>query len=182
MTYLEKEQAILSKLQAENYASFDGDKEEAFDFLGARLDAFPAYVNAVVRMETMMPIWRARYDTQEFQDSVQRIDTERKHAHDAAIASVNILNRMSKSLGLEPFAEVDTNDRHAVAEMVGNYVNEVYNHGIGGFDQAVKDKQRDNSRTYDTSHADRLRDLDRELASRGLDGAETEVEDRGYGG
>ena len=34
MTYLEKEQAILAKLQSQNYAFFDGDKEEAFDFLG----------------------------------------------------------------------------------------------------------------------------------------------------
>lgn len=181
MTYLEKEQAILAKLQSQNYAFFDGDKEEAFDFLGARLQAFPDYVNTVVRMETMMPIWRARFDAPEYQEHVQRIDTERKHCHDAAIASVDILNRVSNNLGLEPFAQVNTKDRHAVAEFVGAYVNEVYLHGInGGFDQAVYEMQKIPAEKTKPAY-DRLKELDRELEKRGLNGASQSREDCSYG-
>lgn len=53
-------------------------------------------------------------------------------------------------LGLEPFADIDTSDRYEVAEFVGDFVNDLYNHGIRGkkgqsFDTATYGKQK----TYD---------------------------------
>lgn len=52
-----------------------------------------------------------------------------------------MLNRLNERLGLEPMFDVDTTDRHAVAECVGKYVNELYNNGIGnGFDDTVYEK------------------------------------------
>lgn len=171
LDYLEKEQRIIQKLHDTNYALFDGDKDDAFDTLDSAFRAFPDYVNIVVQEQTMMPIWRARLEPEEFREHVTEIDRRRKNTHDVAIDSVNMMNRFSKALGLEPFAEVNTNDRHAVAEFVGQYVNQVYNHGIGGFDEAVKQAQRSG---YARSRQDRLREIDAALDAQGIS---TEVTD-----
>lgn len=147
MNFLDKERRIIERLQQTKYEMFDGDKEEAFDFVSEQLEKFPQYTNIVIREQIMMPIWRFRYDGEELRDKIQDIDQKRKIAHDSAIASVNILNRLSKNLGLEPFADIDTNDRHEVANFVGQYVNEVYNKGIGNtFDDATHEKTEE----YDT--------------------------------
>lgn len=147
MTFLEKQNAIIQKLHDTNYELFDGDKDEALDTLETELTAFPEYANVVIREQIMVPIWRERCEPEEFRENVQNMDTRRRDAHDNAITSVNVLNRISSKLGLEPFADIDTNDRHAVAEMVGQYTNELYNNGIGGsFDDAVYDKKQE----YDT--------------------------------
>lgn len=57
---------------------------------------------------------------------------------------MNILNRINSNLGLDPFFDVDTNDRHAVANAVGKYICEVYNDGIGEtFDDSVYNKTQE---------------------------------------
>lgn len=147
MTFLEKQNAIIQKLHNTNYELFDGDKDEALDTIETELTAFPEYANVVIREQIMMPIWRERCEPEEFRENVKNIDTRRRDAHDGAITAVNVLNRISAKLELEPFADIDTNDRHAVAEMVGKYTNELYNNGIGeSFDDAVYNK----TQGYDT--------------------------------
>lgn len=147
-TFIEKERAILAKLKETDYEMFDGDEEEALNSIESRLEAFPKYANIVIREQMMMPIWKNRYEGQEYRDKIESIDASRRFAHEHAITSVNVLNRLSKSLGLEPFADIDTSDRHAVAEVVGEFVNEVYNKGIGnGFDDATYQKDKE----YETS-------------------------------
>lgn len=139
---------ILKKLKETNYDMFDGDKEEAIEFVSDNLEAFPKYANVVIREQIMMPIWSARYEGQEFRDKVQDIDASRRYAHEGAITACNVLNRLSKNLGLETFADIDTSDRHAVAEFVGRAVNELYNDGIGNsdghaFDAATYNKMKE---------------------------------------
>ena len=128
MGYLQKEIDMLNAMKKDDYASMGG-KDKAIGRLTRQLGAFPDYMNCVVRMEIMQPIWRAQLDGPEYRERVQAIDTERHHCHESAITAVNMLNRMSSRLGLEPFSEVDTNDRYAVADMVQEYMNEVYDAG-----------------------------------------------------
>lgn len=130
MGYLQKEQRMLQKLADTNYAAFSGNKDRALKFMTRNLSAFPDYVNVVVRMETMGPIWKAQLDGPEYRERMQNIDTERRNTHNNAISSVNAMNRLSEKLELPPFSRVDTNDRHAVAEMISEYITEVYNTGI----------------------------------------------------
>lgn len=130
MSYLQKEVGMLQKLKDTNYEAFHGDKDRAFRFMEQRLRAFPDYMDVVVRQQTLMPIWRAKYDGPEFREKCQDIDTERRRTHDDAIASVNALNRLSTKLDLPPFSRVDTNDRYAVAEMIQDYMSETYKTGI----------------------------------------------------
>lgn len=161
MSYLEKEQNIIKKLQETNYEMFDGDKDEALDFVGSHLEKFPNYVNIVIREQIMTPIWKQRFDGEILRNHIQDIDQQRKIAHDSAISSINILNRLSKNLGLEPFADIDTTDRHTVANFVGQYVNELYNNGIGNtMDDAVLNK------TMEYNHKEpskRLQELDQKF-------------------
>ena len=77
------------------------------------------------------PILYKTLERDELQAEVTRIDKARRAAQNNAIASLSMLNRLCRALELEPFADVDTGDRHAVAEFVGEYVRQLYAHGIG---------------------------------------------------
>lgn len=141
MSFLEKQNELLLKLHDTNYEMFDGDKEEALDFISESLSAFPNYANIVVKEQVMLPIWKHRCEPNEYRENVQMLDKQRRNAHDCAIDSMNMLNRLGDNLGLEPMFDIDTEDRHAVADAVGKYICEVYNDGIGKtFDDAVYNK------------------------------------------
>lgn len=158
-----KIKAIIDELNATDYELFEGDKNEAMDFLSLQLMAFPKYANIVIKEQIMTPIWRNRYEGQDFRDRVQDIDSKRRICHENAISATNVLNRLSKNLNLPAFADVDVTDRHAVAEFVGGFVNEVYNNGIGNtFDDATYQK----SSEYDENKMkDELEKLDKNYAA-----------------
>lgn len=139
--FIEKERALLTRLRETDYGAFD-DAEEAFEYVEKRLMSFPRYVNIVTEEMIKTEIWNRRYEGQELRDKKMDIDGKRRILHNSAIDSINRLNRLSESLGLGVFADVDTEDRHAVAEYAGQVVNIVYNEGIGNapgksFDNAV---------------------------------------------
>lgn len=130
-TYLQKQAALIDKMRGS-----DGKLDDmSYSFLTKAFEAFPDYANVVVRQQAMIPIWNARYEGQELRELVSDIDRQRHNYHEAAIASANMLNRMCKNNGLEPFFEGDITRRDHVADFVGDYVNEVYNHGIGKTDE-----------------------------------------------
>lgn len=142
--FIDKEKQLLEKLRQTNYEMFDRNKEEALDFVSQRLTAFPNYANVVIREQILTPIWRVNLGGQELRDQIMSMDQRRHSSHENAIASLNGLNRMCESLGMGRFADIDTDDRHAVADFVGDYVNELYNNGIGnGFDEATSQKHRE---------------------------------------
>lgn len=144
MGYIDKQNELLQKLHDTDYDLFDGDKEEALSFVEEQLTALPDYANIVIKEQIMLPIWQQRYEGEEYRENVQKIDMQRRNTHDCAINSMNILNRINSNLGLDPFFDVDTNDRHAVANAVGKYICEVYNDGIGEtFDDSVYNKTQE---------------------------------------
>ena len=157
--YLEKEVAMIQEMERTNYANVGGEgkKDDVLSFMGMQFDNFISYANTVITQQVMTPIWKARYDGEEFRSKISDIDRTRRMEHDAAIGGVNILNRMCEKLGLEPFADIDTNDRYAVADFIGTYVNEVYNKGIGKtLDSATfnRDREYDVSKSSETMIAD----------------------------
>lgn len=140
--YLQKENAIIQKLHDTNYELFDGQKDEALDFLDDQLSKFSQYANIVISQQHLLPIYRVRYEGQDYRDHVESLDHNRRTIHNCAIDSVNILNRLSDKLGLEPFSDVDTKDRNAVANMIGDYIVEMYQTGTnGGMDGATYNKE-----------------------------------------
>ena len=138
MGLIDKQNELLRKLHDTNYELFDGDKDEALDFVNDQLMTFPDYANVVIREQVMIPIWNHTCEPEELRENVQSLDFTRRNTHECAISSINILNRVSNQLGLEPFSDVDTEDRYAVADMVGQYVSEMYGDGTGKtFDDVV---------------------------------------------
>lgn len=163
-TFIEKIKNIMSKLAETNYDIFDGDVDDAVETIEKALFSFPNYANIVIREQIMVPMWRIRLEADDFRERVQDIDRQRHNYHEAAIASVNILNRICGLIGVDYFADIDTNDRYAVADMVGDFVIELYRAGTDrhGMDGATYKVQKE----YDQKVAS---DLVRNLAEKGED-------------
>lgn len=160
-TYLDKEKDLIQAI-VEDQKKPQGDRifdsvDDGIETISGPLESFPDYVNNVVRYTQRMPIIYATMEGQDLRDEVMRLDQMRKSVHDAAIAGVSILNRISGILGLEPFTDIDTSNRSAVADFCGRYVNETYLQGIGGDMDLAVSKQK-HYEPKDTNK--RLRDLD----------------------
>lgn len=125
MNFRKKEKVLVDALR-QNHSQFDS-LGEALDFLLSRLMAFPQYVNSVIRMEIQTPIYRSRYEGDTLRYYLEKLDKDRRAAHEKAIMSCNQLNRLCQSLDLPPFADIDTSDRCQVADFAGVFVSEVYN-------------------------------------------------------
>lgn len=142
--YMERERALIQKLHETGYAVFDGDKDEAVDFISSNISKFTNYVNVVIKEQYMGPLWRVKCEREDYIANMEAIELERKISHDAAISSVDILNRMSENLGIGKFADVDTAHRYTVADFCGTYVNQIFNKGIGNTTmyEATKDREK----------------------------------------
>lgn len=96
------------------------DEPEDLEFVESRMNAFTEYVGHVAWMETR--IQRIEIEGlrgQEYRDAVK---------HEVAMGAINQLNRLSKSLGLEPFYDgpVDHEHRNEVGDVIGAIVNEYF--------------------------------------------------------
>ena len=159
MTFQDKTQMILDKLKETNYEIFKGDKDATYKFMERTLSAFPEYANTIIREQIMTPIWRNTCDTNEYQENVQAIDTRRKNAHDCAITSFNMLNRICKKYDLPAYTTVDTSDRHAVADEVGKFIAEYY---ATGTNTTMYDITKDRTTDYDRKQL-RIQEIERRL-------------------
>lgn len=87
--------------------------------------AFPAYVHAVheyvIRMHEIQTL-----TGDDYKEAFTDIDKKRHNCHEAAISSLNVLNRISESFKLGKFADVDTSNRYAVADFCIEYVHQIY--------------------------------------------------------
>lgn len=127
--FVQREKALIKAMKAEDFATFDHDEKEAYDTLEGAFASFTNYGSIVIRMETMMPIWKTRCSGADYADRVSNIDRQRHNAHEAAIVNIRLLNRLSESYGLPPFADINTDDRHAVAGFIGQFMAEIYADG-----------------------------------------------------
>lgn len=164
---IERETALLAKLKETNYKMFDGNRDEALDFVISGMESMVKYANIVIEEQIRLPIFRMHLDGQELRDATTNLDSRRRSIHEAAIASVSSLNRCCDRLGIARIADIDTTDRHAVADFIGQFVNETYNAGIGkGIDDATYNRKE----YYDTKKVERdAVQLDESLLPRGYD-------------
>lgn len=78
--------------------------EDAKDDLEAMDDALSQcrnYVNVVDTTEQQIMLAGVRFEGDEFREMVTRYDTQRRRAHESAIASANMLNRISSLYGCQ---------------------------------------------------------------------------------
>ena len=120
-------------------------RKSFFSALEDRCESFPDYVNSVVSMELKISVARFKCnDIAEFQDVVRNADISRRNSHLNLVASINVLNRMSEMLSLDPFYTATINGieygagikfdeerdcRAAAANAAKDFVDELYYDG-----------------------------------------------------
>lgn len=130
-TILERERNLINAMRAQNFQPFfEGDKADAYYTIEKALKSMIEYQNCVIQQAAVLPILNFRYNTpEEIQDVRIRLDQNRRISHDAAIANLNMLNRICNGYQVEPIAPIDTSDRYAVADFIGELCGELYESG-----------------------------------------------------
>lgn len=148
---------FVSRLVATNYAIYDGEKEDCLEDIERAFDSLLAYANHVIGQQYQFPMWRIRYEGEEFREKVSASDSERRNHHLGACASVNMLNRLFVAAGVKELfpgivAGEDREGRRQAAIAIGTFCLELYCEGIGttpperAFDVATYGKD---GKTYD---------------------------------
>jgi hypothetical protein len=97
-----------------------------FDGVATGLRNFADYVNCVYNMETRVSIARFHSDgVEDYQRVVQELDTSRRNAHEAAIASANMIDRICNKFGVEPVYG-GSQDRIEIGDFCGVIVSEYF--------------------------------------------------------
>lgn len=125
MTALEKQQAICDRLKETDYAAFGGDKETALREVFNGFSSIIKYVIGTALTKEKLIVERAAGV-----DAAEDADREEQDEYRKLTDSINMLNGLSKELGLEPFADIDTSDPDAVHRFAGEYTME---HTFGEF-------------------------------------------------
>ena len=96
--YKERIQTLLKEAVRREPEYAPEDPDSTAMFIKERVDKMFAYTDYVIRMENHMTVLSVMgCSGEEYRDKVQDMDFGRKARHDAAIASVNQLNRLSQN-------------------------------------------------------------------------------------
>ena len=119
-----------------------GEEDElVWELLVDNMRAFPEYVNQVYNEAAMVPIIRFRYEGEVLRSSIEALDRNRRMAHNAAINSCNIINRMCDKYGVDRFCiDAEKADRYAVGDFCAKIVRELFAFGTkkdGGIDELI---------------------------------------------
>ena len=123
--YKEKMTNLMMAIDKNNHVG-TSNRDMMFNLVKQGFDSFIGYVNAVYEMETSISLARFRCDdVRDYQDAVTRLDSSRRVAHDGAITSVNIINRMCDMVGVEHVYD-GTQERNEIGDFCGHFVNEYF--------------------------------------------------------
>ena len=125
-TYLEKEIAIIERLEAAGYEAFAGSRDEALGFMEKNLGALAGCADAAIGTR------HARAGNGEHRGRGTAMDRHFEGTLDDAAAALDALDRLSAALGLESFAGIDTSDRDAVAGVATGFAAEMFRTGTKG--------------------------------------------------
>lgn len=105
-----------------------GNDEDILTLIEDSMNALSSYVNAVYAMEVQIQTLRFRLEGAEYRDAVMELDKRRRSAHEAAIASCSVLNRVASIIGSEAMYTGNLDDRYEVADFCIAIVEELF-HG-----------------------------------------------------
>ena len=90
-------------------------------------ESFPNYVNAVAKEFAEIKLRSTLLSGEEARELRMEYDKSRHIAHESAITSCNVLNRLCAEYGLSPiFSEATLNDRYKVAEVCKTFVDQMW--------------------------------------------------------
>lgn len=105
-----------------------GNDEDILTLIEDSMNALSSYVSAVYAMEVQIQTLRFRLEGAEYRDAVMELDKRRRSAHEAAIASCSVLNRVAYIIGTEAMYTGNLDDRYEVADFCVAIVEELF-HG-----------------------------------------------------
>lgn len=70
-------------------------------------DDFAKYTKIVLTFDDKMNTWREEKSGEDYRRNVSKLDKDRRLLHDNCLHDIDIINRMAKADGLEPFADFD---------------------------------------------------------------------------
>lgn len=105
-----------------------GNDEDILTLIEDSMNTLSSYVSAVYAMEVQIQTLRFRLEGAEYRDAVMELDKRRRSAHEAAIASCSVLNRVASILGTEVMYTGNLDDRYEVADFCIAIVEELF-HG-----------------------------------------------------
>jgi hypothetical protein len=141
MSILQKEKDLLAAMEHQGYEKMFDSKDDALDFVSDCFMALVDYQNIVINQVVMTPIYYQRFEGEELRDKVQALDERRRNIHDKTIGKVAQLNRICDKYSVPHIAEIDTNDRYAVADFVGQFCYEMYESGMTHRNVSIEDKK-----------------------------------------
>ena len=92
------------------------------------MKSFCKYVTEVDGGEQAVMIASLHCDGEEFREVVSRYDSNRRIAHESAISSVTMINRIAAMYEVEPIFEGDVNERLQVADFRLDVSIELFKH------------------------------------------------------
>lgn len=123
--YVFKKRRIKMKKNYEALVSYFADDEFILEMIADAMKSFPEYVNRVYSMETQMAIISVRYDGEERANRIASLDQKRRDAHEVAIGSCKMLNRLAEEAGVEKFCP-ETDDRYVVGDFCALITSEFF--------------------------------------------------------
>lgn len=107
-------------------AYFKGSRDKAVAVLQRHLDTLSRYIDAVYEQEAAEAAM-ARNGGQGARDELERLNGARTAAHNAAMGSLNVVNRVFEGYGLKPFIVVEpTDNRSDIGEKIASYVGTMF--------------------------------------------------------
>jgi len=130
--YEQKLNKMLNKLKETNFAIFDNDSDLALETIADDLSQFTNYHNQIIYEKTQTPILKANVSKspEAIKDDIESLHRGTMMSLDVAHSAAQDLNKISKSLGLEPFAQYNARNKVEVADFVNDYTTQMYGSGI----------------------------------------------------
>lgn len=114
-------------------------------------DDFAKYTKIVLTFDDKMNTWREEKSGEDYRRNVSKLDKDRRLLHDNCLHDIDIINRMAKADGIEPFADFDVNNanRRDIGDLIleqhyENMQNDAFQINNDEQDQKPKSKRHQN--------------------------------------
>lgn len=114
-------------------------------------DDFAKYTKIVLTFDDKMNVWREEKSGEDYRRNVSKLDKDRRLLHDNCLHDIDIINRMAKADGIEPFADFDVKNtnRRDIGDLIleqhyENMQNDAFQINNDEQDQKPKSKRHQN--------------------------------------
>ena len=126
MEFIRKMVALMAMVMIDKELGF---QEVDWSFWEDTFLSATEFVNSVVQMEVLVPIYKVEYEGSEYREKVTALDNTKRSKYEALEVSLSLMNRLCKKYGIEPFTE-GTSPKE-VTSFAGQFVGQVYFDAIG---------------------------------------------------